>query len=412
MTSSDPAVDLAFDPERVRTSRLDRGLRAVRDALRERDAVAFVHAGDDADCAYFSSEAVVVTPDDAVGLVAGGARNVDAEFPPTDPHGESDGVALRTVDDPADAVARVADELTRTATGTVLAPRSIRHDTALLLERAGFDVASTAAVAGARAVKTPAERDALRWLGRATAAGVDAAVDRLSRATVDSEAGALRVDPERADGGTEDAEADSTTGNDGDESEYLTPERLRRAVAVELARRGVDAADTRVRGVDGRLVSGRPVLVDCRPRGPDGSRLRAAWTAVVDGDGGWERRAHVALRAAHRAGRTRLAAAADGEETAGGVESEVRAELTAYGFEESRVTVHGVGLSARERPLGGDPVHAGQVLVVAAHVTREADGTASVARRTDRVTRVETLLVGEEGVDRLVPLPASLSPGR
>ena len=421
MAPFDPSVDLAFDPGRVRASRLDRGLRAVRDALHERDAVAFVHAGDDPDCAYFSAEAVVVTPDYAAGLVADDGRITDGTVPPTPTHDDPDGFSRRAVDDPAEAVSRVAGEVTTVTTGTILAPRSIRHDAALLLERAGFDVASTTAVAEARAVKTSAERDALRRLGRATAAGVDAAVDRLSGATVDTEAGTLRVDADRAGGGTEDDEGDCTTEDDEAEPDHLTPARLRRTVAVELARRGVDAADTRVHGVDGRLVPGRPVVVDCRPHGPDGSRLHAAWTAVVAGDGGWERRAHVALRAAHRAGRGRLAATLDSEETAGsveseetagGIEGEVRAELTAYGFEESTVAVHGVGLSTREAPRGGDYIQEGQALVVAASVTREADETASATRRTDRVTRVETLLVGEDGVDRLVSLPAALSPGR
>ena len=389
---SDPDPDADFDPDRVRTSRTERALRVVRDALAERDAVAFVHAGDDADSAVFGAEGVVVTADRAVGLVVDSA---DATTSGPESSGVDGDLTLRTADDPPEAVARLAHELTPGPTGTVLTPRAVRHDTALFLERAGFDVASTAAVADARATKTPAEREALRRLGSTVEGVVDRTVDRL----------AADDWPDRVD-----TEAE-TRGHDGDAGPAPTTTRLRRAVAVELARGGVGAADTRVRGVDGRVVPGRPVVVDCRPRGPDGSRLRAAWTLVVDGDGGWERRAHVALEAAHRAGRGRLAAALDGEtETAGGVAGEVRAELTAYGFEEPTVAVYGVGLSARESPRGGDRIDAGQAVVVAASVTRAADGTASADRRTDRVTRVEPLLLDERGgVERLVSLPSSLS---
>ena len=392
-------LDADFDPDRVRASRTERALQVVRDALAERDAVAFAHAGGDADSAVFGAEAAVVTADRAVGLVADAADATgapDAVDPVPGPSGGDGDLTLRRADDPAEAVVRLARELTPEPTGTALTPRAVRHDTALFLERAGFDVASTAAVADARATKTPAERDALRRLGSAVEGAVDRTVDRLA------------ADDWPARVGTEGESHDP----DGDADAAPTTARLRRALAVELARGVVDAADTRVRGVDGRVVPGRPVVVDCRPRGPDGSRLRAAWTLVVDGDGGWERRAHVALEAAHRAGRGRLAAALDGEtETAGGVASEVRAELTAYGFEEPTVAVSGVGLSTRESPRGGDRIDAGQAVVVAASVTRAADGTASPDRRTDRVTRVEPLLLDARGgVERLVSLPSSLSP--
>ncbi|WP_318567451.1 M24 family metallopeptidase [Salinigranum marinum] len=384
-----------FDPDRVRASRIERALRVVREALAERDAVAFVHAGDDAASAVFGAEAVVVTADRAVGLVVDPTDADAADADPESSGGDGD-CTLRRVDDPAEAVVRLARELTPGPTGTALTPRAVRHDTALFLERAGFDVASTAADADARATKTPAERDALRRLGSAVEGAVDRTVDRLAAddwpAGVDTEA--------------------EIRDSDGDADAGPTTTRLSRAVAVELARGGVDPADTRVRGVDGRVVPGRPVVVDCRPRGPDGSRLRAAWTLVVDGDGGWERRAHVALEAAHRAGRGRLTAALDDEtETVGSIAGEVRAELTAYGFEEPTVTVHGVGLSVRESPRDGDRIESGQAVVVAASVTRAADGTASADRRTDRVTRAETLLLDERGgVERLVSLPSSLSP--
>jgi Xaa-Pro aminopeptidase len=387
-------VDVTPLERRVRTSRAERALQRVRDRLVSTDAVAFVHAGTDADGAVFGSEAVVVTPERAVCLVA----DDRPEEPPRD-----DRLAVRTVDDPASAVARVAGEVVET--GTVLTPRGVRHDAALFLERAGFEVASTTALAEARSVKTAAEGEALSQVGAATTAGVEATVDLLAGASVAAD-GRLRIDTDD-DGGTR-----RETGDGTGDADPLTATRLRRRVAVTLARAGVDAGETRVCSADrseGALVRDRPIVVDCRPRGPAGTRVRAAWTLVVDGDGGWERRAHVALRAAHGAARGRLAAALDGEtETAGSVATELRAELAAYGFEDTSVAVHGVGLAGRERPRGSDAIEPGQAVVVAATVTRAADGTVGEERRADAVTWAETYLLGD-GVERLVSLPESVS---
>ena len=323
----------------------------------------------------------------------------------------SDPFVVRAVDDPAAAAARATRETIDDGAGTVIAPRGVRHDTALFLERAGFDVASTDAVTEARAVKTPAERAALRTLGRVTTGAFDRASDLLAGAHVEAD-GTLRVetigldDARRVDPVEPDDERTGTTGR-------LTATRLRHEVAVELARHGVDAGAVRIHGaVEGRIVAGRPVVFESRPRSPDGTRLRAARTVVVEGGGGWERRAHVALEAASRAGRERLAAALDGEdETARGIAREVDAELTAYGFDDATVAVHGVGLAAVEAPRDDDHVEAGGAVAIAARVTRDTDGTASVDRRADVVGGAETLLLDdEEGLDRLVPLPGSLSP--
>ena len=391
-SSSSSASTAEFDPDSVRESRVEAGIETVRAALADRDAVAFVHAGADADAALFGCDAIVVTPTDATGLVAADEARAENGDGATSRDVDTS-LVVRTVDDPAGAVARVLDEHVAGAGGTVLAPRGVRHDAALFVERAGFEVASTTALAEARAVKTPAERDALRGVGAATTAAADAVGTWLAGVDADDSG-----DPD---------ERDHDEGTDPD----ADAERLGRVVAVELARNGVEAGDIRVHGAP-PFDPGRPVVVDCRPRGPAGSRLRAAWTAVVDGDGGWERRAHVALRAAHRAGRGRVAAALDdGAETAGSVAAEVRAELAAYGFEDGTVAVHGVGLDTHEAPRGDDSIEAGQALVVAASVTRAGDRTASATTRRDRVALAETLLVGEE-VERLVALPSSLSPSR
>ena len=377
--------ETGFDPQRVRTSRIERGLRVVRDRLRADEArVAFVHAGSDADSTYLGSDAVVVTADRAVRLVergddAGSVRE------------ESEHAELRPVDDPVGSVASVVDELVGDG-GRVLTPRAVRHDAALFLERAGYDLASTAALDDARAVKTPAERDAVRALGAATGRGFDTAVERLAAAGVAD--GVLR-----------------------ENEEPLTADRLARSVAATLAGGGVGTPGVRVRGVGtDALSAGRPVVVECRPAGPSEERIRAAWTFVVDGDGGWERRAQLALDAAHRAGRDRLAAALGGESvTVGTVAGEVRAEVTAYGFEEPSVTVDGVGVAAHERPRDGEEIESGQVVVVAASVTRDGDETVSEGRRADVVRHVETLCLDSDdggGVERVVSLPKSLSPSR
>jgi Xaa-Pro aminopeptidase len=392
-------VDVTPLERRVRTSRVERALRRVRARLDSTDAVAFVHAGTDADGAVFEADAVVVTPERAVSLV-------DDDRPEHDRPGRwtDDRLAVRTVDDPASALARVVGE--QVETGTVLAPRGVRHDAALFLERAGFEVASTTALAEARSVKTAAEREGLSRVGAAATAGVEAAIDLLAGAGVAAD-GTLRVGS-----GDDDAGTRRETGDETDDADPLTATRLRRRVAVALARAGVDAGETRVYSADrseGALVGDRPIVIDCRPRGPAGTRVRAAWTLVVDGDGGWERRAHVALRAAHDAARGRLAAALGGEtETAGSVAAELRAELAAYGFEDPSVAVHGVGLAERERPRGGDAIEPGQAVVVAATVTRAADGTVGVERHADAVTRAETYLLGD-GVERLATLPEAVS---
>jgi Xaa-Pro aminopeptidase len=417
----DTDTDIGPTENAVRSERLERARRLVRTGLRKRDAGAFVHAADDGDGTYLGAPAAVLTADRAVLL-----RTADGGPRPPTPTPDAE---VRTVDDPPGAVARVARELTAGTETTVLTPRSVRHDAALFLEEAGFEVASTTALGTARARKTPAEREAVRRLGTATATGIDAVRRELAAATVRD--GRLHLDDagDARDAGS--GGGHETDGDDGDEtgdsdasgddkdgdsdSDALTASSLTKHLRVALARGGVDAGDSRVWSVEGggaALVAGRPVVVACRPVGPDGTRLHAATTVVVDGDGGWERRASLALDHAHRAGRQQLDAALDGDpETAGSVEAEIRAELAAYGFETSTVAVHGVGCSGREAPQGGDDVEAGQVVVVSATVERTDDETTTEARRADLVTRAETLLLGADGdVERLVSLPTSLTP--
>lgn len=350
-------------------SRIERALEAVRERLRSSDAgAAFVHAASDADSDYLGADAVVVTADDAVWLRASGVER--------DHTGETPHVDHRLVDDPAGAVAGVLDELG--ANGTVLTPRGVRHDVALFVERAGYDLASTAVLADARAVKTTAERDAVRALGTAATAGFDTAVERLA---------------------TADVEADTLWTGGADGAAPLTVERLTDAVAAALAGDGVETPGVRVRGVaDGALPADRPIVVECQPAGV-GVCLRAAWTLVVDGDGGWTRRAQLAADGAVDAALAELEPGVDLD----AVEREGAAEVSAYGFDDPASTFdgHGVGLERRERPLGGDEqVPEGAVVALDATVSGP-DGVVRVA---------DLAVVTDDGAERLGTASRSLSP--
>lgn len=141
---------------------------------------------------------------------------------------------------------------------TLLVPPSIPHDAAVYLERAGNALASTNAVARARARKTDAEIDRLRRVQCAAVAGMARAETMLAESEV--------------------VEVESVEDTDTErrpalrwEGAPLTTERLRRAVNATLADRGVrDAGDTRDRR---RPVGGRPPLRRRRPdpAGRDGA---------------------------------------------------------------------------------------------------------------------------------------------
>lgn len=328
-------------------------------------------------------------------------------------------VRSRNVDDPAGerAAAVLADLLGDDAEGdsaddgaadSVLVPRSIPHDAAVYLERAGNAVTSTAAVTDARAVKTPAEIDRHRRVQRATARA-------MARAeTVLAESEPVR-DPEAL--AAVGVDAPVLVRNDAP----LSTERLRRQVNATLASYGVrdagntvvgagpTAADLHYTGVD-LVRPGETVLLDVSPRGPHGYYGDLTRTFVVDGDGGWERRAYVAVEAAREAA---LAGIEPGV-TAATVHREAAAELAAYGFEpnadEGEVgfthgTGHGVGVSLHEAPsLSGDvELRAGHVVTVEPGVYDPATGG----------VRLEDLVaVTEDGFEILATYPLRMTPER
>ncbi len=220
----------------------------------------------------------------------------------------------------------------------MLAPRAVAHDAALRLEAAGFDLVSTGALAAARARKGATERDRI------------AAVARTATATV----AAVRAGPA-------DVEAAVRTG-------------ARAAAGTEPgATPGVQVAS-----------AGDLRVVRATPRGPAGYRAVCARTLAPGADGGWERRAHVACESARRVAVETVAPGVDLAE----VRAELLGELSAFGLAPppEAVAVHGIGLTARERPRTADAtLAAGHVLVVRAAAAAETG--------PERVVLADTVVV-------------------
>lgn len=303
--------------------------------------------------------------------------------------------AVRTDDAGAPAGVRAANVLDDCgASGTVLVPRSIPHDAAVHLERAGYELESTTAVADARLTKTDAELDCLRRVQRAAVRGMARAEEILAESA---------------------AEGDELVWRDAP----LSTERLRRQVNAELAVYGVrDAgntvvgagptcADLHYAGTD-VLRPGETVLLDLSPRGPHGYYGDLSRTYVVESDGGWERRAYVAVEAALKAGLDEIAPGAD----ANAVHREAAAELAAHGFDPNadegeagftHGTGHGVGLSLHEGPSLREAVEltAGAVFTVEPGVYDPERGG---------VRLEELVAVTDDGYEILHEYPRSFTP--
>jgi len=360
----------------------------VREALAERSATAFVHVGSGAapTLRYLARTrgvggelAVCVTPEQALLFAPEDASAAREAFP-------GDRVLPAGGEVPAgERVAAALDDLGRS--GTVLTPRTIPHDAALYLEGAGFEVASTAVVDGARVAKTDGERVRQRTVQAAADAGVARARE------------VLRASERHGEG----EPADDHVVFDG---RALTTERLRRAVASELAAGGVApgpvavgaGADATPRS-DAAIRPGEPVVLALAPRGREGYHGRVVRTLVPGGDGGWTRRAQLAADGAVDA----ALAALEPDVDLAAVEREGAAELTAYGFDgaDGVFDAHGVGLEAREPPVDADAtVPEGAVLALDATV----DGPGGVVRVADLAA------VTADGADRLGAADRSLSP--
>ncbi|WP_256297854.1 M24 family metallopeptidase [Haloarchaeobius salinus] len=355
----------------------------VREELRDRDAAAFVHVGreDDPTLRYLGRAgrvdgelAVVVTAESAMLLAADAPAAARESFP-------GDSVLPAGGEIPTgERVAAVLDDLG--LSGTVLTPRTVPHDAALYLEQSGYEVASTAVVEDARVAKTDAERLRQSTVQSAACAGM-----RRAAAVLD----ATHVHEGRLD--WEDAP--------------LTALRLRREVDAAVAAEGMLSGYTAI-GVDGEpatprsettIEPGQTVVVDLAPQGPDGYHGRLVRTFVVDGDGGWTRRAQLAAEGALDAAIPQLSP--DGGDS---VVTELDAEVTAYGFEPSPDSGgYGVGLERHERPTldATDELPVGAVLALDVRVSDPAEGTVRLA---------DLVAVTEDGGELLGAFPRSLSP--
>ena len=346
---------------------------------------------------------------DATGGGDGG--DVDTEF--------HDGVAREVRADDVGAhagerAAAVVDELTGRRTGggtgagsrTVLTPASIPHDAAVYLERADLEPASTDAVATARARKSPAELDRMRRVQRAAVAGMARAETVLARSGV-------------AERGVVDGAGDERRSPLRWEGAPLTTERLRREVNRVLVARGVRDAGNTVIGAgpsaadlhyvgDDAIRPGETVLLDVSPRGPDGYYGDVTRTFVVDGDGGWERRAYIAVEAAREAALDEIEPGVPAKT----VHGEAAAELAAYGFDPNagegetgftHGTGHGVGVSLHESPSlsGAGELRPGHVVTVEPGVYDPAVGG---------VRLEDAVVVTEGGYEILAEYPFEIAP--
>ncbi|AGB14918.1 Xaa-Pro aminopeptidase [Halovivax ruber XH-70] len=251
---------------------------------------------------------------------------------------------------PADAdqpAATLAERLSTTLPDdeTLLAPASIPHDAALYIERAGFELASSDAIGLARERKGAVARARIETAQRAAVAGLHHAGEVLVDAT---------------------ATTDGLQTADGP----LTTARLRREIDAAIVAAGArPAGATSITSTesDRPIRPGDALVVRLAPRGPGGYRGYLARTLVPDTDGGWERRAHVAVESALRSAATMLTADAASVRA---VEVELAAEAGSFGFErEATATVGGVGLTVGERPVR--PAHevaAGAVVALEACV--------------------------------------------
>lgn len=319
-----------------------------------------------------------------------------------DHHGEIDGVSrsVRSTsigDPPGDRAARTLDRsLKPSADSTVLVPAHLPHEAAVRLESAGYELRSTDAVAAVRRQKSPAEIDRLRAVQSAAVRGMRRAESILAVSEPASETGALTYN-----------------------GSPLTTERLRRAIDAELAESGVRAAGNTVIGAgqsaadlhftgEEPIAPGETVLIDISPRGPAGYYGDLTRTFVKAGDGGWERRAYVAVEAAREAALAHLKAGVPASQ----IHTEAAAELGAYGFRidagegESGFTHgtgHGVGLSLHEGPsLRSDHT------LEAGHVVTIEPGVYDPDRGGVRLE--DLVVVTEQGYELLAPYPFSIVP--
>ncbi|ELZ22607.1 M24 family metallopeptidase [Natrinema limicola] len=367
-------------PSALARERRDHAASVLAATLEKRDATAFVHAGLEHDPAIrYSCESL---PHGRTAVAYDGTADEWLVHSPdvSDGHPAADLAATLTG---------------RGCEGTILTPPHVPHDAALYLENAGFEVASTDAIARARATKTAGERDRIALAQRAASAGIQNAAAMLADATVVD--GRLAV----ADG-------------NGD-TIPLTPARLRIAIDEAIVGAGAfPAGNTAVNpetvshldtDADGTaLRPDEPIVLAAAPCGPAGYYGGLVRTLVVDSDGGQERRVHVAVTQSFRSARSLLTAGSASVRT---VAADLEAEVRSFGFDDSddiEATVSGVGLEPCEGPSdGSNEIEPGAVVRL------------DVAARVDETSRLriaDVVVVTDEGErpERLAAPAHSLSP--
>ncbi|MCL9812431.1 M24 family metallopeptidase [Natranaeroarchaeum aerophilus] len=359
--------------------------------LSERDAAAFVHVGSESVFKYLTrydepvTAAFVYTPDATVLCVPSTVESVPGATG-----------RIRRFDarrqHPGEAAAEVLDELLDSHDETVLTPPTIPHDAALYVS-ADYALSSTDAVERARRGKTAGERTEITVAQGVATAGMDRAKEVLTAA---------------------DRSGDRLLW-DGD---VVTTGRLREAIGEAVATAGgLPCGTTRI-GIEGPpeppqsdvpVTLSSTITVSLSPREPGGYHGHLTRTLVVDGDGGWERRAHVAVTNARSAALATLDAGAG--VTTGELHRELVAEIGAYGFDPSPQSGdvianlgHGVGLDQREPPAvdGTTELSAGTVLVVRPGLADAQQGYVALG---------DVVVVEEDGVRPLVEYPLSMEPG-
>ena len=389
------------------------GLAALSEPLAEPATVGFVHVarGDDPARRYLTRTTTPQSPAAIVCLPsAGGLRAIYCvaesdrdtaveEFVSADPIDMPATEIQRTVAtrDPqtppgAHVVSVLADHLDPPGGGTLRVPSHLPHDAAVRLQQAGYRLSSTMALTDARASKTPAEHECLQAVQRGAVHGLRRAHELLTASTI-------------TDGGLY---------LDGDP---LSAQQVEREVAAALGGAGYIPETVQVRATATEpLPASDGIVVHLVPRGPHGYHGHLTRTVVVDSDGGWDRRAFIAAKAAQTAVRRHC-------EPGGTVETvaaEAVAELTAYGFPpRSRpddagdadatddaggwATVHGVGLAPAEAPRldTGGSLRVGSVLAVETGVVDPEYGRIRLGSLID---------VTADGGEWLIEAPMSLTP--
>jgi len=368
------------------------------DELEARDAAGFVHVGDRFDdtlryltrfsgsddryaFVFVGGDAILCAPD---GFERQARREFTGDYVYTPEDLRADTPGGRAVE-----VLAAYD-----ADGTVLVPQDVPHDAAVRLERAGFEVASTDVVARERVVKDPEEIEALRKAQAAATAGMRRAETVLAAADADGADDALQYEGERLTTTHLRHEVDAAVVREG---------ALPRENTVVAA--GGACTDRHFRG-DVPVRSGETVVVALAPRGPHGYHGALTRTFVVDSDGGWERRAFLAVESAQQAGLDELAGGAD----ASLVHEETAAEIGAYGFPAgygdtgfTHGAGYGVGVSRRESPdLRDDTrLEPGTVLAIEPGVYDPSEGGVRLG---------DLVVVTDDGFEFLGEYPRSFTP--